>query len=233
MPERATVMIAVKAAPEIGRRYGETVCVAGVRLDRGAAEWIRLFPVQRSWFFGRAHPKYQTIELEIEKHAKDLRPESYRPDLESFVEVAPPSRDWAKRGEVLSRLEQYTMCDLRAQKGWARPSLGLVVPREVTAVTWEDNGDDPRQRAMMNRAAQGSLLVPNAPKLAHCPISFRHKYTCWAPLCRGHEHTIVDWEISEAWRRWRASYDDYLDRIRDRWDSLRSDSETASHAQRW
>ena len=61
---------------------------------------------------------------------------------------------------------------------------------------------------MMNRAAQGSLLVPNAPMLAHCPITFHYKYTCWAPFRRGHKQTIVDWEISEAWRTWRTSYDD-------------------------
>ena len=41
----ATVLVTVKAYPVIGRRTGESVCVAGARLDRGQPQWIRLFPV--------------------------------------------------------------------------------------------------------------------------------------------------------------------------------------------
>ena len=42
--ETAEVMITVKTYPNPSETYGETVCVAGVRLDRGAPEWIRLYP---------------------------------------------------------------------------------------------------------------------------------------------------------------------------------------------
>ena len=36
--ETAEVMITVKTYPNPSETYGETVCVAGVRLDRGEAE---------------------------------------------------------------------------------------------------------------------------------------------------------------------------------------------------
>jgi hypothetical protein len=39
-------MITVKTYPNPSETYGETVCVAGVRLDRGRPEWIRLYPVK-------------------------------------------------------------------------------------------------------------------------------------------------------------------------------------------
>ena len=75
--------------------------------------------------------------------------------------------------------------------------------------------------AKMNRAAQGSLLAQGAPKLEFSPFTFKLAYRCQSASCRGHEQSIVDWEISEAWRNWRRSYPtDYLDRIEEKWLSL-------------
>src|SRR4051794_1133840 len=61
--ERLQVLITVKASPEIGRTHGETVCVAGIRLDGDERRWIRLFPVHWQWFWGRQHPKYQVVDI--------------------------------------------------------------------------------------------------------------------------------------------------------------------------
>lgn len=215
--ERATVLITVKASPEIGRTHGETVCVAGIRLDGNNYRWIRLFPVQWQWFWQGEHPKYQVIELEIDKHDRDQRAESYRPRLNTttVLDQLPAGK---RRAEVLNRLPQYTMCDLVAAKGWARPSLGLVVPREITGFAREDHTGDPAHAAKMNRAAQGSLLAQGAPKLEFSPFTFKLAYRCRSASCRGHDQSIVDWEISEAWRNWRRSYPtDYLDRIEEKW----------------
>jgi hypothetical protein len=44
--ERVRVLIAVKTYPNPSSKYEETVCVAGIQLDRGQPEWIRLYPVR-------------------------------------------------------------------------------------------------------------------------------------------------------------------------------------------
>lgn len=215
--ERATVLVTVKASPEIGRTHGETVCVAGVRVDQDAPRWIRLFPVPWQWFWGGEHPKYQLIEVDVVKHEKDQRPESHRPLLDTTTVIRRKSTN-AQRADVLNRLPQFAMCDLVAAKGWTRPSLGLVVPREVTGFEWEDHAGETGHTAKMNRAAQGSLLAQDAPKLEFSPYAFRLSYRCASPTCNGHRQTIVDWEISEAWRHWRHDYpSDFLDRIEDKW----------------
>jgi len=218
--ERARVLISVKASPEIGRNHGETVCVAGVRLDTDKPRWIRLFPVPWQWFWRNEHPKYQVIDIEIEKHNKDQRPESYRPRLDTarIVEQLPPGK---RRAEILGALPQHTACELVAAKGWARPSLGVVVLRQVTDIDYEDHSSEANHAVKMNRAAQGSLLAQGAPKLEFSPFAFKLSYRCQSPSCAGHRQTIVDWEISEAWRNWRHEYpDDYLKRIEDKWRTL-------------
>ena len=54
---------------------------------------------------------------------------------------------------------------------------------------------------------------------------FRFRYHCLSLACRGHSQTIVDWEISEAWRRWRITYpEDFLDRIKQKWLGLVDDA---------
>ena len=217
---RAQVLITVKASPEIGRTHGETVCVAGLRLDGGAPRWIRLFPVQWQWFWRSTHPKYQVIELEVARHSSDPRPESHRPRLETATVIRQVERS-ADRAALLNQLPQPTMCELVADKGWGRTSLALVVPVDVSDFTWDDHTGDAEHERKMMRAAQGSLLAVDAPQLELCPFTFRFRYRCADARCNGHHQSIVDWEISEAWRRWRQSYpDDYLTRIRDKWMGL-------------
>jgi len=56
------VLITVKAYPNPSTRYGETVCVAGIDIDK--KEWVRLYPVPsyRDW-----QKKYKTKELLLDK----------------------------------------------------------------------------------------------------------------------------------------------------------------------
>src|SRR5260221_9453345 len=44
-PARMRVLITVKAAPNPSATYGETVCVARLRLDLDAAGWVRHYPI--------------------------------------------------------------------------------------------------------------------------------------------------------------------------------------------
>ena len=41
--EVKNVLVTVKAYPNLSRKYGETVCVAGIDLD--SKQWIRLYPI--------------------------------------------------------------------------------------------------------------------------------------------------------------------------------------------
>lgn len=211
-------MIAVKASPEIGRRHGETVCVAGLRIDdNGPPEWMRLFPVPFEWFKGREHPKGQVIEINVVRHNNDQRPESHRPDLASTVVI----EQWTpvKRQPLYNALPNVTMCGLLDQSGWNRQSLALVIPAEVSDVTVEDRSASAAQDAKDLRAAQGSLLDNH--QIEFSPFIFRFRYRCLHANCNGHHQTIVDWELSEAWRNWRHDYPtDYVQRIQEKWMSL-------------
>ena len=80
--ETAKVLVTVKTYPSPSDRYGETVCVAGVRLDRGAPEWIRLYPMKfRLVDYAQQFAKYEVVEVPVNRPGtRDPRPESMRPD---------------------------------------------------------------------------------------------------------------------------------------------------------
>ncbi len=58
--------------------------------------------------------------------------------------------------------------------------------------------------------------------------AFHYRYRCLDPDCAGHRQSIIDWEIAQAYRRWRREYpDDWEERLRrrsvdDLWSSGRS-----------
>lgn len=122
----------VKAYPGLGRTAGESVCVAGVRLDTSVPQWVRLWPVSfREFPYTDQFHKWQIIELDATKSHVDKRPESHLPDLDSIRvgEKIKSGAQWRDRRRLLGPLlGQTTLCDLMAaqESGRAVPSLGLV-----------------------------------------------------------------------------------------------------------
>jgi hypothetical protein len=88
--QRARIMITVKTYPERSAKYHETSRVAGIRLDQGTPQHVRLFPLpfrllnEESQF-----AKYSIVEVDVQRHHGDRRPESLRPNLQTQGHRAP------------------------------------------------------------------------------------------------------------------------------------------------
>lgn len=88
--ERARVLITVKATPQPSTSYGDTSCVAGVRIDGDEPSWIRLYPIAFRWLDGDAQfKKYDIVELEVRRKDSDTRRESYSPTHSSALTALP------------------------------------------------------------------------------------------------------------------------------------------------
>ncbi|HVY24021.1 MAG TPA: hypothetical protein VG962_11785 [Steroidobacteraceae bacterium] len=71
------VLITVKTYPTISRKYGETVCTAGVRAD---GSWVRIYPVPfRRLDESEQYKKYDWLECDLIPARSDPRPESRNP----------------------------------------------------------------------------------------------------------------------------------------------------------
>jgi len=211
--ERMRVVVTVKAYPGVGRTAGETICVAGVRCDRGVPEWVRLWAVQfRELRRELQFQKWQLIELEATPSDRDRRPESFRPNLDSLRlgSVISPRRDWAERWRLLGELPgATTLCELiRAQDQQPAASLGLarVLPGAQAIVragpVWTAE-----KELLAHIAAQPNLFREDALEiLKPAPFQVVYRWHCADDSCPGHEHATCDWEAGQAARKFMKRY---------------------------
>lgn len=196
------ILVTVRAYPNPSKRYRETSCVAGIRLRDGA--FVRLHPIPyRDLSNSQRFRKYDIIRARIKK-SSDPRAESFRVDLDSPIEIVgkiDTKNDWEKRHEILRPHIAPSVEWLRNESG---KSLGLVRVRDFQGLVIEpqEGGWTPQQLARLN---QSSIFGP-VRQLERPPFRFRYRFRCDGPHCRGHNMTIIDWEVIESFRRWRQHY---------------------------
>ena len=214
--ETAEVMITVKTYPNPSETYGETVCVAGVRLDRGRPEWIRLYPVKfRNADFDSQFKKYEIIRVNGTYHqANDNRPESFRPRQDELVHLAQldTSSNWQRRRMNLDGLiGATTMCELldrnpKGGMGFPAPSLGLIKPTEVEVSVVDGDPWTTDEQVKIDKASAPDLFGTSLKPLEPAPFAVRYKYRCATPKCKGHDQKVLDWEAGQGGRKWLRDY---------------------------
>jgi hypothetical protein len=219
MTQRISLLVTVKAYPAISRRHGESVCVAGIRTDLAVPEWVRLWPIGfRDLPFSRRFAKYQEITVDVDR-SRDSRPESYRPITDSLTlgKIIGSDHGWSHRERYVSPLVVESMCSVIKAQEADGTSLGVFRPSVVTDFVIEPESPDWKvnQQAVI---AQPSLFVPDKTALRKIPYRFKYRYRCSTKDCPGHEQSIVDWEVGQAYLGWTA-YDEAqrLERIRRKW----------------
>jgi len=131
---REKVLICVKTYPTLSEKYDELVCTAGVKED---GSWIRIYPVPfRKLNYAHQYSKWQWIELDLIRNTKDLRPESFRPNLDSPISLmgkVGTEKAWAKRKELILRDIKTNMTELiaEAKNPSKRTSLAILKPSKV------------------------------------------------------------------------------------------------------
>lgn len=207
------MLVTVKAYPALSQKYGEVVCMAGLRLDEQKPSLVRLYPaVDQRAEVTKKIKKYTIVDLAIEKTRTDQRPESYRPYLDTLrcgetVDTG-TDRSWRPRWELLRDVAgRHTMCSLWAQQQVDGSSLGMIAVKEISDLTFEA-GDEfsDKQGAIARAEAQPTLFRDEIPVLQPAPFKVKYHYRCMEPTCGGHHQTNVDWELGAAAMKWRNMY---------------------------
>lgn len=211
--ETARILVTVKARPEPSEKYGETVCVAGIRLDTDSLHWVRLYPIPfRRMEDYHQFEKYSVIEAPITPSAEDFRSESYKPDRSQLYKVQEPIRDWKKRMDyILPMVSEMTMCQIRdncvnGQQQKPYPSLAVIRPYGPLELTIKPyKGWNKKQKQDVQKVLQGDLFEQDNTLEPHQLLQEprfqgRIKYYC-SHECNGHEQMFLDWEFEALARR--------------------------------
>jgi hypothetical protein len=117
------------------------------------------------------------------------------------------------------------MCEIRRRERNDRTSLAVFRPARIDDLVIEERDIKADKQAMAREfAAQGSLFTGlgheersrQLRELEQIPYSFKYRYRCSERDCRGHEQSIIDWEIVQFYRQVR-NYENWRERIRNRW----------------
>lgn len=219
-PSRLRVLVTVKAAPNPSSTYGETVCVAGLRLDAGAEGWVRLYPLNLRFIEqDLTFSKYDVVSVDA-RPASEGRRESWRPQIHSLRKEAHLD-GWPRRMTYLGPFAHDTMCDINARALTGGPSLGLVQAREVSGIRIElhPGWTKEEQQKIDAFVNQPELFDEGRPKTALQAPRFRAQYRwrCMDPSCRGHEQGLIDWEFAAFQRRLSPNDAEAREQIKKRW----------------
>lgn len=193
-------VVIVKAAPQVGRWHGETVCCAGIDLH---GNWLRLYPVSfRTLDEGQKFGRWDRIRFRWRLPKNDPRPESRRVDQDT-IEIVGTLRP-SEREQFLARLIVTSLDRERAAGRSFALLKAEILEFKVESKTAEEVASEALQFKALH--AQPDLfntkpVIPYRP----CPYRFKYRYRTDDGQREG---TCQDWEIEATYFRWSRHYGD-------------------------
>lgn len=202
--DKQRVLVTVKTYPTLSRKYGETVCTAGVRED---GSWVRIYPVPfRRLEEEQQYHKFDWLECRLVRNSSDPRPETFRPLDESELQPAShidTTDNWSERRRILLRTARvYNKLDeLIAGAKRNEVSLAVFKPTRVLDFVWEmeeREWDLKKVERMRHFHSQLGLFEDNAWRrtfqvIRKLPYSFSYKFEDVSG--RVSKLQVLDWEV--------------------------------------
>ena len=121
--------------------------------------------------------------------------------------------DWKKRNELVLPMQSKSIEELREKWQEDRTSLGLIKPKAVSDLLFK------RKQSESESTVQLDIFGNEASIVTPMDVAIQYAFTCADKTCTGHRIICEDWELGEAWRKWKRSYGDgnlLEDKIRER-----------------
>lgn len=214
------VLVICKAYPSPSKKYGETVCTAGI--TKGG-HWIRLYPVPyRDLPFHQRFKKFQWIKVNVQPALEKLsRPESHKIDAKTITllnDIPPGVAGWIDREKYFLPLLSKSLEDLQDQQGAKNVSLGIFKPKEVIDFVIEESDKDWDEKKKSIVGQKG--LFQKRSSLEKIPYKFSYRFSCNDGRCKGHKLIVLDWEAGESYRKFKDIYKGEqltLEKMKDKW----------------
>ena len=187
----------IKAAPQVGKRHGETVCCAGIDIY---GNWLRLYPVSFRQLDGRQKfARWDRIRFKWRLPSDDPRPESRRVDQDSIDivgQLKPADRERFLANSIVTSLQQQRL---------QGRSLALLKPTIKNFIiekkTEAEIGDELNKFDLIR--SQGDLFAKQAVPYRPCPYTFKYRYLTDDGERLG---SCQDWEIEATYFNWSRYY---------------------------
>jgi len=205
---RERILITVKTYPTLSRKYGETVCTAGLRPD---GSWIRIYPVPfRRLDEKEQYRKFDWIEVDLAQSRIDRRPETHHPvDCAQLISVDHMGTEdqWRERRKlVLGTAKVHQELEPLIKGAWDNNlSLAVFKPTKIRGFIWEDedrNWDPKKLAEMRERTKQLEIFADEAWRetfqiIPKQPYSFSYQFE--DAVGKRSTLQILDWECGQLY----------------------------------
>jgi hypothetical protein len=197
-PSKLRILITVKAAPNPSSSYGETVCVAGIRLNQFdlPQAFVRLYPINFRYlpYGAESFSKYDIVTVDCTP-ATEARKESWNPKMMT-LKVLHHIKEWKDRRSYLDPLIDVTMCEINRNP--ETKSLALVKARQIRDLkisrhpgwTAEEQAKIDKYVSQPELPIEGAV-VDKAPLKAPRFLG-KYEWLCHDTNCKGHNQEILD-----------------------------------------
>lgn len=205
---KKTVLITVRTYPVPSKTSIEVSCTAGITDD---GKWIRLFPVPYRFLDqDKRFRKYQHIEATVAKAQSDIRPESYKIDIDSIRILSDPiatNNCWKQRKAKVFPLLSNSLCWLYEQRNRNRePTLGFFKPKSITSLRVDPTTSNWTEAELASLRQYPLFGDTSQTQLEKLPYIFSYEFRCDSPGCSGHTLSCTDWEMGASYRSWKYKY---------------------------
>lgn len=196
-PHIGRAAVIIKAAPDIGQKHGETVCVAGIDYD-GA--WHRLYPVPfRDMKPSQRFNRWDLIEFRWRHAPDDKRIESKRIDPQSIEIVG--SVPVAER-QAFARRALVESLDKELDEG---KSFALIRPENprfsIVPYSEAELAKELASRESLHR--QTDMFSDPTISKEPPPYRFNYKFKFDG---KNRNYNCIDWETEATFFKWRNKY---------------------------
>jgi len=217
------IIVLTKTYPELSRKHGPLVCVAGVNEYK---EWRRLYPIPlKIWVDNKYEDirfsKWDIIEVEVSEKppSHDRRFESRRVKEWKNIRIVDHIKSWEARLAIIKELLDPDIETIIE----SNRSLGVIKPRKVQnfLIKPRQRLKDEAEKQVLEKMEEADstitlleyleigdkYLLPEVKepdvKVEKLPW-IGYTFYCQNPHCKGHEMMVIDWEAQELFRRYKT-----------------------------
>jgi len=212
------IIVLAKTYPELSKKYGPIVCVAGVN-EYG--EWRRLYPIPYEIWINEKYKnirfrKWDIIEVTIKKATHDHRKESMRVQNWEQIRIIGHVEDWGIRKHIINELLDPNLESI-IDSG---KSLGVIQPKKILDfyVKTRKRLDEAEKLVIQKMEEADSTLFKysepeNLSEVRRTMVKIEelpwigYRFYCKNPECKGHDMMVIDWEAQELFRKYKTKID--------------------------
>jgi len=209
--EKREILLIVKTYPLRSKKYGNTVCTAGILED--TKEWVRLYPIRWESFVKQNLKKFVRFQAKIKNDTSDYlhRKESHkiREDsikiIDDSLTITSNEGVWDERTKIIQKLSSKSAEELKEKYDKDRTSLGIINPN-INTVKFRIRKPINEIEIERETTTQYNLFREKIINVDEIEKAFSYKFHCNNDNCNGHDKICEDWELLEAFRKWKRIY---------------------------